>query len=83
MEDTSLAIHPGNHSDVAESIYHDIGNVLSYVKDKQTIALQCERGYVTLYVYRSDIIRIIMNHRSKPNITSSPALYVPSTTDIE
>ncbi|KGX87777.1 glycoside hydrolase family 31 protein [Pontibacillus litoralis] len=74
LDDTSFAIHPGNESKVFETSFHDIGRMVQYKQKEEGLCITGERGYVTLQVYRDDIIRITMNAKDVPTCQSTPAV---------
>ncbi|MYL32276.1 DUF4968 domain-containing protein [Pontibacillus yanchengensis] len=75
LEDTSFAIHPGKKANIAETPYHDIGNVKNVTETRRGYQVECEHGYVTVQLYRDDIIRITMNSVEIPSCDSTPAVY--------
>ncbi|KGP71552.1 glycoside hydrolase family 31 protein [Pontibacillus yanchengensis] len=75
LEDTSFAIHPGKKATIAQTPYHDIGNVKQVTETKEGYLIECEHGFVTIQLYRDDILRITMNPANTPSCDSTPAVY--------
>ncbi|WP_096201643.1 glycoside hydrolase family 31 protein [Bacillus sp. FJAT-45350] len=74
MEDSSFAIHPGKKKQLKGTNYQDVGALVSYKKENQSVQIVCENGFVTIFFIRADIVRIIMNPKEKPSLATSFAV---------
>lgn len=76
LGDTSFAIHPGNKSNIGETPFHDIGNLVQVEKHNGHIDFRCDNGYVTISFKREDIVRVTMNPTEHPSQKTTPAVVV-------
>ncbi len=85
MKDTSFAIHPGTKKKLEGTDYRDIGNLVSYtIKDNGSLIGYCEKGFVRIFFYKADIVRVMMDPKKEPVVSSSHALVAePTTADVE
>ncbi|MFC5712943.1 glycoside hydrolase family 31 protein [Thalassorhabdus alkalitolerans] len=75
MEDTSFAIHPGAKKKIAGTAFRDIGNLISYsLSENKSFIGKCEAGMIQILFYRDDIVRIMMDHKKEPTLSSSHAV---------
>jgi alpha-glucosidase len=73
LQDTSIAIHPGNTKDQKHFGYKDIGNVVEFEKHKDEVHLRCQFGEVGVRFYQDEIVRIVMSS-STLSWETSPAV---------
>ncbi|MFD1039752.1 glycoside hydrolase family 31 protein [Virgibacillus byunsanensis] len=73
-EDTSFAIHPGKVQQTNASSFRDIGNLITHKKNESTYYFQCDNCEVAMSFYTESIVRIVMNHESKPRLQDSKAV---------
>lgn len=74
LEDTSFAIHPGQNLSTERALYQDVGSITSIQRRNGGVTFTCERAYVHLQFYRSDIIRVVMDRAGLPELNSTPAV---------
>ncbi|WP_027408972.1 glycoside hydrolase family 31 protein [Anoxybacteroides tepidamans] len=84
LEDTSFAILPDRDGEKSKNRLIDIGNLSSFLYERNVASFQCDRGVVKVCFYDEDIVRIAFNPFGETSLRTSPAIIKqPHTVNVE
>ncbi|QOY34105.1 glycoside hydrolase family 31 protein [Anaerobacillus isosaccharinicus] len=74
MQDTSFAIHPGTKKELIGENFKDIGTLLSFTIKEDVVSFITENSFVSLVFYNDYTVRVTMNQKQQPSLSSSFAV---------